>query len=290
MSSRANVGQNLARKIVGKLLRQRRPEFGLDSAHDRIEPQPQETIARLLVAQVKARLAEPAAGHGERDHLAVDEHAVAIENDDLGPAGFQGRSRISRSAWRRISCARRFRAWNAANAPPAGAARSAIADIDPIAEIKRLRPRRYGADHRRAEQHRLRRLRRLDRLAAHVGDDLADQRAPRRAAADDDRIEFVTGPLELADDVGEAIGKTAETGDMELLQARGVFAQVHPQDAAARSRIRQRRSAADEVGQDMQPLGDQRRRRQTAGAGDNVLLERRKRMRPRARRSAANAG
>jgi hypothetical protein len=42
--------------------------------------------------------------------------------------------RTSRSAWRRISCARRFRAWNAANAPPAGAVRSAIVDIDPIAE------------------------------------------------------------------------------------------------------------------------------------------------------------
>ena len=69
----------------------------------------------------------------------------------------------------------------------------------------------------------------------------------RRAAADDDRVEFVTGSLELADDVGEAIGEAAKTGDVELLQARGVFAQVHPQDASPRSRIGQRRSAADEV-------------------------------------------
>ena len=83
--------QNLTRKIVGKLLRQRRPEFSLDPEHDRIEPQSQEAIARLLVAQLKASLAEPATGHGERDHFAVDEHAVAVENDDLGPAGLQGR-------------------------------------------------------------------------------------------------------------------------------------------------------------------------------------------------------
>ena len=44
-------------------------------------------------------------------------------------------SRISRSARRSISQARRFRAWNAAIAPPAGvAAPGAIVDIDDIAE------------------------------------------------------------------------------------------------------------------------------------------------------------
>ena len=56
--------ENIAREIVGKLLRQRRAEFGLDLAHDRIEPQPQETLACLLIGQVKASLAEPA--HGSR--------------------------------------------------------------------------------------------------------------------------------------------------------------------------------------------------------------------------------
>src|SRR6202034_4779774 len=72
-------------------LGRRRPGFGLASAHGATEPQPQETLARLLVGEVKASLAEPATGHGERDHLAVDEHAVAIENDDLGPTGLQAR-------------------------------------------------------------------------------------------------------------------------------------------------------------------------------------------------------
>ena len=126
--------QNLARKIVGKLLRQRRAEFGLDSANDRIEPQPQETLARLLVAQMKASLAEPATGHGERDHLAVDEHAVAIENDDLGPAGLQVRMANLPLGLAQDLVRATLSAWNAANAPPAGAARTAIADIDSIAE------------------------------------------------------------------------------------------------------------------------------------------------------------
>ncbi len=105
----------------------------------------------------------------------------------------------------------------------------------------------------------------------------------RGAAADDDRIEIVAGPLELADDVGYAIGQAAEAGDIEFLQARRVFAQVHPHDAAARARVGQRRSAADEVGQDMQALGDQGRIRQAAGSRDDVLLERCERVRPRAR-------
>src|SRR6202020_1560509 len=77
--------QNLARKGAGKLLRQWRPEFGFDSAHDRIEPKPQEAFARLLIGQAKAGLAEPAARDAERDHFAVDQHAVTIENDHLRP-------------------------------------------------------------------------------------------------------------------------------------------------------------------------------------------------------------
>ena len=47
--------ENLARKIVGKLLGQRRPELGFDSPHDRIEAQPEETLARLLIGEAKAR-------------------------------------------------------------------------------------------------------------------------------------------------------------------------------------------------------------------------------------------
>src|SRR5208282_6914092 len=78
--------ENLTRKNVGKLLGQRRPELGLDASNDGIEAQSLETLARLLIGQAKAGFAEPAAGHGERDHLAVDQHPVAIENDDFGPA------------------------------------------------------------------------------------------------------------------------------------------------------------------------------------------------------------
>ena len=55
------------------------------------DPTKRETLARLLIGQAKAGFAEPAAGDGERDHLAVDQHAVAIENDDFGPARHSSR-------------------------------------------------------------------------------------------------------------------------------------------------------------------------------------------------------
>ena len=147
-----------------------------------------------------------------------------------------------------------------------------------------LRPRGDRAHHRRAQKHRLRGLRRFHRLAAHVRNDLADQWAARRAAADDDRIEFITRLFELADDVGQAIGEAAEASHIEFLQARGVFPQIHPHHGPARARIRRRRSAADEVRQDVQALGDQRRLRQAAGPGDDLFLERVERVRPGARR------
>jgi hypothetical protein len=52
-----------------------------------------------------------------------------------GQRDLRSSSRISRSVRRSIWQARRFRAWNAAIAPPAGAvARGAIADIDDIAD------------------------------------------------------------------------------------------------------------------------------------------------------------
>ena len=53
--------------------------------------------------------------------------------------------------------------------------------------------------------------------------------------------------------------------------------------AAARARVGRRRSAADEVRQDMQTLGDQGRLRQAAGARDDVLLQRLQRVRAGAR-------
>src|SRR5260370_15974898 len=78
--------ENLAGQIVWKLLGQRRAEFGFDLTDERIEALPQKTLARFLVAEAEAGLAQPAARDCERDHFAVDKHAVAIEDDDLGPA------------------------------------------------------------------------------------------------------------------------------------------------------------------------------------------------------------
>ena len=46
----------------------------------------QEAFARFLIGQAKAGFAQPAAHDAERDHFAVDQHAVAIENDQFRPA------------------------------------------------------------------------------------------------------------------------------------------------------------------------------------------------------------
>ena len=195
--------ENLAREIVAKTLGQRRPEFGLDSTHGRIEPTPQEALARLLIGQAKASLPQPAAHDAKRDHFAVDEHAITIKNDHFRPARLAiefanlplssaqhlaglALSRVEgcdRSAcWRRGAlCERRHRRHRGGH---------------------RLRPGRNGAHHRRAEKHRLRGLRRHHRLAAYIGDDLADQRAAGRAATDDNRIEFITRLFELTHDIG----------------------------------------------------------------------------------------
>ena len=184
--------QNLARKIVTKILGQWRPEFGFDSTQGRIEPTPQEAFARFLIGQAKAGFAQPAAHDAERDHFAVDQHAVAIENDQFRPARL-----AIEFANLPLSSAQHL----------AGPALSRVERRDRPACRRRcawrdrrhrrhrgghgLRPRRNRAHHRRAQKHRLRGLRRHHRLAAHIGDDLADQCAARRAAADDDRIEFV---------------------------------------------------------------------------------------------------
>ena len=201
-------GQYLVRKIVGKFLGQRRPEFCFGDSQDRIEAHSEEPLARLLIGQAKARLAKPAAGDAERDHLAVDQNPVAIENDQFRPAGLVSKfanlplgltehlkgvslsrmERGDRSACRR-RCARRDRRHRRHGGGHG------------------LPSRRDRAHHRRAEKHRLQSLGRFDNLAAHIRNDLADQGASRGAAADDNGIECVSGKLELAHDVGEAIAR-----------------------------------------------------------------------------------
>ena len=49
--------QNLARKLVTKILGQWRPEFGFDSMQGRIEPSPQEAFACFLIGQTNAGFA-----------------------------------------------------------------------------------------------------------------------------------------------------------------------------------------------------------------------------------------
>ena len=48
--------------------------------------EPKEPFAGLVVSQAKAGLAQTAARDGKCNDLAVDEDAVAIENDDFRPA------------------------------------------------------------------------------------------------------------------------------------------------------------------------------------------------------------
>ena len=198
----------------------------------------EKALARLVVAEAQAGLRQHAARDAERDHLAVDQHAVAVEDDDLRPARrlhrlaglalgpFEDRKRAalagvkarrSRRPQARLSAQRRHR--------PHGGEQCLLSGRD-------------GADHRRTEQHRFRGLRRRHRLAAGVGDDLADEGALRRAAADDDGLEVVSRALERLDDVGDPIGEAAEAGDIELLEARRVLAEIESDD---RRRARRRR-------------------------------------------------
>src|SRR5208283_2293789 len=79
--------KDLSRQRAGKILRQRRAAFGLDPPQGSILAHAKKTIARLLVAEAQARLAEHAARDAERDDLAVDEHAIAVEDDDFRPPG-----------------------------------------------------------------------------------------------------------------------------------------------------------------------------------------------------------
>ncbi len=121
-----------------------------------------------------------------------------------------------------------------------------------------LASRRRRPDHRRAEQDRLGRLGRGDGHAAGVGDDLAHEGARGGAAAGHDRLEGEARAGKSRDNVGDAVGEAAHARDIERLEARHVLAEVEPDDAAARARVRDRRPLADERGQRVQVGGDQR--------------------------------
>ncbi len=133
---------------------------------------------------------------------------------------------------------------------------------------------RHRADHCRTKQHRFRGLRRRHRLAAGVGDDLSDEGALRRPAADDDGLEVVSRALERFDNVGDPIGEPAETGDIELFEACRVVAEIESDDPAARGGVGGGGAAADERGQRMKPFGDQRRVGKPTRAPDDAALQR----------------
>ena len=114
--------------------------------------------------QLKPGLAEPARVTASAITSLSTSTPSQSNMTTSGQRAFQGRVANLRSARRRISCARRFRAWNAEIAPPAGP-REARWPTSTPSPGQASASRRYGADHRRAQQHRLRRLRRLDRLA-----------------------------------------------------------------------------------------------------------------------------
>ena len=81
----------------------------LRRAAPRIDPQANEALARF--PSVRLRPASPSRRRVTASAIsfAVDQHAVAIENDKFGPARLAHRSRTSRSARRKIALASRFR-------------------------------------------------------------------------------------------------------------------------------------------------------------------------------------
>ena len=132
-------------------------------------------------------------------------------------------ARMSRSARCSVSNASRLRACSAAIVAPGG--------LDDLAEPRHrahrpaeiVTPRGDRAEHRRAEQHGFGRLGADDPPSADVGDDLAHQRAPRRAAARDQRVEREAARLQRAAPPGRAPAQGRTGGDIKRLQTRLVL-------------------------------------------------------------------
>src|SRR3954453_18507877 len=67
----------------------------LDLAHEVRLRAPHEPLDDLLLRERPPELAEHLDVEGDREALAVDEHAVAVEDDELGPHERYRRSRTS---------------------------------------------------------------------------------------------------------------------------------------------------------------------------------------------------
>ena len=221
-------------QFVEEIRRQLRAEIALRHATDRLGADAEEALARLFGAELEAVAAQHRARALQRDRLAVDDHAVAIEDDHLRPDRDALRSRPrfahrSRARVRSASCSasktRRLAACKAAISPPAGSLTPPSFDIVVIASAERPPPRGDRAEHRRAEQHRLAGLRRGDAPSGRVGDDLPDQGAARRAAAGDERVAGEAAALEQADDLSQSLRQAAQAGDIERHRALFVVAQ-----------------------------------------------------------------
>ena len=238
------------------------PSVALGDALHRLRADAEEAIARFVVGSAPGRGAPSAwRVRASAIGLAVDQHAVAIEDDDLRPSRRRlarwRRARSPRPGARRVGAHRlahaplgvlqrlegaRFLACNAAISPPAGS-RSSSAATSPPSRRASFAPRGDRAEHRRAEQHRLAGLGRGDPPAGRVGDDLAHQRAARGAAAGHQRVETIAAALERADDLAEPLREAAKARDIEASAPLLVVAQ----DRGRRSRPvpRDRRTASD---------------------------------------------
>ena len=208
----------------------------------RILAHAEEALARLVVAEAQAGLCQHAARDGERDRFAVDQHAVAVEDDDFRPArppaspcgprvrpasriveraALAGMKRGDRAA-RRLGSARQAPTstpWRSAGSPFRPRQRrsspSPAAPASPVSGVDTVLPQASAMIWR-------------------------TRRALRRAAADDDRLEVVARPLERADDVGDPVSEAAKAGDIELIEACRVLPQIQSDDPAARRRRRRR--------------------------------------------------
>ena len=287
-SSCSNAAMMSSSQFVEEILRQLRAEIALRHATDRLGADAEETLARLFGAELEAIAAQHRARALQRDRLAVDDHAVAIEDDHLRPdrgalrlaqrAPPPSLSRIAARARRSASCrtskARRLRGVQSGDLAARRLADAAEPRHRRHRLVERPPPRGDRAEHRRAEQDRLAGLRRGDAPSGRVGDDLPDQGAARRAAAGDDRVAGEAVALEQTDDLSESLRQAAQAGDVERHRALFVVAKVEADNRAARRRIGVGRAVAEKIGQDVQVAGEPRRLRGAAGAGDDFALQR----------------
>ena len=82
LAKRARISRDRSSRKSG---RQRAGKIRFGALHDRVEAEAEEAVDRLGVGERQPDRAKRVARLPQRDHLAVDEHAVAIEYDDFRP-------------------------------------------------------------------------------------------------------------------------------------------------------------------------------------------------------------